>query len=169
MDVRMPRLDGVAAARTLVADTGTRVMMLTTFDLDDYVYEALRRGASGFLLKDCSPDQLVHAVRVIAAGEALLDPSLVRRLIAEYVARPAPVTGRPPRLAALTDRELDVLRRLACGLSNAEIARQLHLSAATVKTHVAHVLAKLDARDRVQAVIAAYETGLIRPGAQGTD
>ncbi|WP_375478627.1 response regulator [uncultured Jatrophihabitans sp.] len=167
MDVRMPRLDGIAATRALLSTAvgaGPKIMMLTTFDLDTYVYDALRAGASGFLLKDVSPVDLVRAVHTVLAGEALLAPGIVRRLIDDFVARPAPTGARPAVLDVLTEREVDVLIALARGLSNAEIAAQLHLSPATVKTHVAKVLAKLDVRDRVQAVIAAYESGLVRRG-----
>jgi DNA-binding NarL/FixJ family response regulator len=168
MDVRMPRLDGIAATRELLATTvgGTvpKVVMLTTFDLDAYVFEAMRAGASGFLLKDVSPHDLVRAVHTVLAGDALLAPSIVRRLIDDFVKGPMPSHDRPARLQGLTEREVEVLVTLARGLSNAEIAAELHLSAATVKTHVAGILAKLQVRDRVQAVIAAYETGLIRPG-----
>jgi DNA-binding NarL/FixJ family response regulator len=165
MDIRMPQLDGVEATRRLVAAPAPRprVLVLTTFDLDEYVYEAMLAGASGFLLKDVDPPELVRAVRVVHAGEALLAPSITARLIAEYTRRPAP--GRTPeRLADLTQRELDVLRELARGRTNAEIAAALFLSPATVKTHVARVLDKLDLRDRVQAVVLAYETGLVAPG-----
>jgi DNA-binding NarL/FixJ family response regulator len=166
MDVRMPRLDGIAATRELLTTTvgaAPKVVMLTTFDLDAYVYEALRAGASGFLLKDVSPTDLLRAVHTVLGGEALLAPSIVARMIDEFVARPMPATERPERLHELTEREVDVLVALSRGLSNAEIAGELFLSAATVKTHVARVLAKLGVRDRVQAVIAAYETGLVRP------
>ena len=165
MDIRMPRLDGLAATREVLArHEGVRVLVLTTFDVDDYVYEALRSGASGFLLKDAPAEDLVRAVRVVAAGEALLAPSVTRRLIAEFAART--VTGRadPPRLAVLTAREREVLERMARGLSNTEIAATLVLSEQTVKTHVGHVLAKLGLRDRVQAVVLAYETGLVVAG-----
>ena len=166
MDVRMPTLDGVEATRRLLATPGvtSRVLMLTTFDLDEYVYDALRAGASGFLLKDVDPPDLVQAVRVVARGDALLAPSITRRLVAQYVQRPAPSGGVPAAVAALTDRELDVLRQVARGLTNAEIAAELYLSPATIKTHVARVLTKLDLRDRVQAVVLAYETGLVAPG-----
>jgi DNA-binding NarL/FixJ family response regulator len=164
MDVRMPNLDGIEATRRLtVLPQPPRVLMLTTFDLDEYVYEALRAGASGFLLKDAGADELLHAVRVVAAGEALLSPSITRRLIADYARRP-PASERPTALAELTPRELEVLRLLARGLSNAEIAGELVLGDATVKTHVARVFQKLDLHDRAQAVVLAYETGLVTPG-----
>jgi DNA-binding NarL/FixJ family response regulator len=167
MDVRMPVLDGIAATRELLAAPGTpRVLMLTTFDLDDYIYDALRAGASGFLLKHAPAAELLHAVRVVAAGEALLAPEVTRRLIAHFVAaRPAELTGpRPERLAGLTDRETEVLREVAGGFSNPEIAARLVLAEQTVKTHVSRVFAKLGVRDRAQAVVLAYETGLVRPG-----
>jgi DNA-binding NarL/FixJ family response regulator len=166
MDIRMPELDGVEATRRLLAGRRERprVLVVTTFDLDEYVYEAMRAGASGFLLKDTDPPELVRAVRVVSAGEALLAPSITRRLIEQYTRRPAPGGRTPERLAELTDRELDVLRLLARGLSNAEIAAALFLSPATVKTHVARILMKLDLRDRVQAVVLAYETGVVTPG-----
>ena len=141
--------------------------MLTTFDLDAYVYEALRAGASGFLLKDVSPDELVRAVHTVLAGEALLAPSIMRRMIDDFLTRPLPASERPARLQELTGRETEVLIALARGLSNAEIADELHLSAATIKTHVARILTKLDVRDRIQAAITAYETGLVRPGDHG--
>jgi DNA-binding NarL/FixJ family response regulator len=164
MDVRMPNLDGIEATRRLtVLPQPPRVLMLTTFDLDEYVYEALRAGASGFLLKDAGADELLHAVRVVAAGEALLSPSITRRLIADYSRRP-PASEQPAALAELTPRELEVLRLLARGLSNAEIAGELVLGDATVKTHVARVFQKLDLHDRAQAVVLAYETGLVTPG-----
>lgn len=165
MDVRMPRLDGITATRELLATpvgTGPKVVMLTTFDLDAYVYEALRAGASGFLLKDVSPDELIRAVHTVLGGEALLAPSIVRRMIDDFVTRPLPTTEPPPQLQNLTNREIEVLIALSRGLSNAEIAEELHLSSATVKTHVARILTKLGVRDRVQAVIAAYETGLVQ-------
>ncbi|MEV1000095.1 response regulator transcription factor [Nonomuraea sp. NPDC050202] len=166
LDIRMPVMDGIEAARAVCADGDCRVLMLTTFDLDDYVYDALRAGASGFLLKDVRRDDLVHAVRVVAAGESLLAPSVTTRLIADFTARAAPRSVAPPseRLAVLTGREQETLRMMARGLSNAEIAREMVVSEHTVKTHVSNVLAKLGLRDRVQAVIAAYETGLIVPG-----
>jgi DNA-binding NarL/FixJ family response regulator len=164
MDIRMPNLDGIEATRRLTAlPRAPRVLMLTTFDLDEYVYEALRAGASGFLLKDAGADELLHAVRVVAAGEALLSPSITRRLIADYARRP-PASEQPAALADLTPRELEVLRLLARGLSNGEIARELVLGEATVKTHVARVFQKLDLHDRAQAVVLAYETGLVVPG-----
>ena len=163
MDIRMPNLDGIAATRRLLADRpDPPMMMLTTFGLDEYVYDALQAGASGFLLKDVDPPELIRAVRVVHAGEALLDPSITRRLIEQHVSRPAPGAAAA-ELDALTDRELDVYRQLARGLSNAEIAGELFLSPATVKTHVARVFDKLGVRDRVQAVVRAYETGLVEP------
>jgi DNA-binding NarL/FixJ family response regulator len=165
MDIRMPVVDGLEATRRLLAASGdTRVLILTTFDLNEYVYEALRAGASGFLLKDAPAAQLVTAVRVVARGEALLAPSITRRLIAEFARRP-PLNDKPERMQELTARELEVLRLVARGLSNAEIANELFVSDATVKTHVARILMKLDLRDRVQAVVAAYESGLVQPGA----
>jgi DNA-binding NarL/FixJ family response regulator len=166
MDVRMPTMDGIEATRQLLAapEVTSRVLMLTTFDLDEYVYDALRAGASGFLLKDVDPQELVHAVRAVARGDALLAPVITRRLIAHYVQRAAPSTGLPPPVASLTDRELDVLRLIARGLTNAEIAVELHLSPATIKTHVARLLSKANLRDRVQAVVLAYESGLVQPG-----
>jgi DNA-binding NarL/FixJ family response regulator len=167
MDIRMPRLDGIEATRRLLAEARsppTRVLVLTTFDLDDNVYEALRAGASGFLLKEVLPEQLAPAVRIVAAGEALLAPSITRRLIERFAQGPVP--GRQPgtSLEELTPRELEVLRLLARGMSNAEIAQQLIVGEATVKTHVAHVLAKLNLRDRIHAVVFAYESGLVQPG-----
>ena len=164
MDIRMPNLDGIEATRRLTAlPHAPRVLMLTTFDLDQYVYEALRAGASGFLLKDAGADELLHGVRVVNAGEALLSPSITRRLIADYARRP-PANEQPAALAELTPRELEVLRLLARGLSNGEIAHELVLGDATVKTHVARVFQKLDLHDRAQAVVLAYETGLVVPG-----
>ncbi len=165
MDIRMPNLDGIAATRRLLADRPDppKVMMLTTFGLDEYVYDALQAGASGFLLKDVDPPELIRAVRVVHAGEALLDPSITRRLIEQHVSRPAP-GARPAAFDELTERELDVFRQLARGLSNAEIAGELFLSPATVKTHVARIFDKLGVRDRVQAVVRAYEAGLVAPG-----
>jgi len=166
MDVRMPVLDGLAATRQLLAgrDGRPRVLILTTFDLDDYVYEALRAGASGFLLKDAPAADLVHAVRVVAAGDALLAPSVTRRLIAEFAARPGPSRPRPTALNALTPRETEVLRLIARGRSNQEIAAELVVAEQTVKTHVGRILAKLSLRDRAQAVVLAYETGLVAAG-----
>jgi DNA-binding NarL/FixJ family response regulator len=164
MDVRMPKLDGIEATRRILADpacAGTRVIVLTTFDIDEYVYAALKAGASAFLLKDAAPEALVDAVRVVAAGEALLAPSVTRRLI-ERFADSAPMDDRV--LSHLTDREREVLALVARGLSNAELGERLFVSAATAKTHVGRVLAKLGARDRAQLVAIAYETGVVRPG-----
>jgi DNA-binding NarL/FixJ family response regulator len=164
MDVRMPSMDGIEATRRLTAaDPPARVLILTTFDLDEYVFDALRAGASGFLLKDRPPEELVAAVRVIASGEALLAPSVTRRLIAEFAKRPD-VPPTPVGLDQLTDRERDVLALMGQGLSNAEIAERLFVAETTVKTHVGHVLQKLQLRDRVQAVVVAYESGLVQPG-----
>jgi DNA-binding NarL/FixJ family response regulator len=166
MDVQMPVLDGLEATRRIVASPeipATRVLILTTFDRDDYIYEALRAGASGFLLKNASPEQLIHGVRVVAAGDALLAPSVTRRLIAD-MARPRVRPELAVQLARLTDREAEVLRAMAAGLSNAELADQMILGEATVKTHVSRVLMKLNLRDRVQAVAFAYESGLVQPG-----
>jgi DNA-binding NarL/FixJ family response regulator len=165
MDVQMPTLDGLEATRRITKDPRIRssVLMLTTFERDDYIFEALRAGASGFLLKNAAPEELIQAVRIVAAGEALLAPSITRRVIEDYAARSA-----PPRhnagLDDLTERELEVLRLLATGKSNAELAAQLYLGEGTVKTHISHVLGKLGLRDRVQAVVFAYETGLVKPG-----
>jgi DNA-binding NarL/FixJ family response regulator/class 3 adenylate cyclase len=167
MDVRMPELDGIEATRRLLSDggTSTKVVMLTTFDMDEYVYEALRAGASGFLLKDVPPEQLVDGIRAVASGEALLAPSITKRVIEEFVSRPpGAVQPASPELAELTDRELEVLKLVARGLSNAEIAKELFVSPTTVKTHVGRVLTKLDLRDRVQAVVFAYESGLVHRG-----
>jgi DNA-binding NarL/FixJ family response regulator len=165
MDIRMPGMDGLAATRLITArQPAPKVVMLTTFDLDDYVYEALRAGASGFLLKDSPRADLVAAVRAAAAGDALLAPSVTRRLIEAFARRPPEATLSPSRIASVTAREKDVLLLLARGRSNAEIAAALFVSEATVKTHVASLLAKLGLRDRVQAVILAYETGLVVPG-----
>jgi DNA-binding NarL/FixJ family response regulator len=167
MDIRMPGMDGLEATRRLLADPAqakTRVLVLTTFDLDDYVYEALRAGASGFLLKDAPPEQLVAGIRTIATGESLLAPSITRRLIEGFINRPAPSARDAPDLQDLTPRELEVLELIGRGRSNSEIARQLVVSDATVKTHVAHVFSKLAVHDRAQAVVVAYETGLVQPG-----
>ena len=168
MDVRMPNLDGVEATRRLVAGgTRARILVLTTFDLDEYVYAAIRAGASGFLLKDVEPNELVDAIRVVAAGNSLFGPAATERLVARFAQEPEPAAVRS--LDDLTDREREILRLLATGLSNAELAQRLHLSETTVKTHVSAVLRKLRGRDRVQAVIAAYEAGLVRPGAYSFD
>jgi DNA-binding NarL/FixJ family response regulator len=167
MDVRMPVLDGIAATGRIVAGSsggGPRILVLTTFDLDDHVYAALRAGASGFLLKDARADELVAAVRVVASGDGLLAPSVTRRLIAEFARRPVARAVRPERLAALTPREAEVLRLVAGGLSNTEIADRLVVAEQTVKTHVGRILAKLGVRDRAQAVVVAYETGLVHAG-----
>jgi DNA-binding NarL/FixJ family response regulator len=166
MDVRMPRMDGIEATRRLLAtDADAKVLMLTTFDMDEYVYEALRAGASGFLLKDVPPEQLVAGIQAVASGDALLAPSVTRRMIEQFVRRPPSSVRKPPAvLTDLTAREREVLELLARGRSNAEIARAFVVSETTVKTHVAHVLTKLALRDRVQAVVFAYESGLIQPG-----
>jgi DNA-binding NarL/FixJ family response regulator len=165
MDVRMPDLDGIEATRRLVSGgSSAKVLMLTTFDMDEYVYESLRVGASGFLLKDVPPEQLVAGIRAVASGEALLAPSVTRRMIEEFVRRPRNAARQAPReLDRLTAREREVLVLMARGLSNAELAQKFVVSEATVKTHVAHVLAKLGLRDRVQAVVFAYESGVIQP------
>ncbi len=166
MDVRMPTMDGLEATRRIGSEPDApRVLVLTTFDLDEYVYEALRAGASGFLLKGAPADQLVHAVRVVSGGEALISPSITRRLIDEFARRPRQDSTSPAVLDELTARERDVLDLIAKGRSNPEIAEELVVSAATVKTHVAHILMKLGVRDRVQAVILLYESGAIEPGA----
>jgi DNA-binding NarL/FixJ family response regulator len=168
MDVRMPGVDGVAATRRLIeSGSRARVLVLTTFDLDEYVYAAIRAGASGFLLKDVEPNELVDAIRVVAAGNSLFGPAATERLVARFAQEPEPAAVRS--LDDLTDREREILRLLATGLSNAELAQRLHLSETTVKTHVSAVLRKLRVRDRVQAVIAAYEAGLVRPGAYSFD
>jgi DNA-binding NarL/FixJ family response regulator len=165
MDVRMPELDGIEATRRLVASGArARVLVLTTFDVDEYVYRAMKAGASGFLLKDASREQLAGAVRTVAGGESLLAPAITRRLIEDFCRRPPPTVGLPDAVSHLSERELDVLRLLARGLSNAEIAARLYLGETTVKSHVARILGKLDLRDRTQAVVLAYETGLVRPG-----
>jgi DNA-binding NarL/FixJ family response regulator len=165
MDVQMPKLDGLEATRRIAKDPTirTRVLILTTFERDDYIFEALRAGASGFMLKNASPEDLVRAVHVVAAGEALLAPSITRRVIADYADRPGP-NKRAAGLDHLTERELEVLRLLATGKSNAELAHELYLGEGTVKTHVSHLLGKLGLRDRVQAVVFAYESGLVEPG-----
>jgi DNA-binding NarL/FixJ family response regulator len=159
MDIRMPELDGLEAARRiLAADAAARILILTTFDHDEYVYEALRAGASGFVLKDDPPEQLLAAIRTVAGGEALLSPAVTKRVIAQFARLPRPAPGR--HLDDLTERELEVFRLIARGLSNAEIGKELYISDTTVKTHITHILQKLDLRDRVQAVVLAYETGL---------
>jgi DNA-binding NarL/FixJ family response regulator len=166
MDIRMPGMDGIEATRHICTQPETvdvRILILTTFDLDEYVYAALRAGASGFLLKDTPPTDLLTAIRTVAAGDALLAPSVTRRLIAEFTRRPEPARSPSARLDGLTDRERDVLTLIARGLTNHELAAHLHLSVATVKTHVGRLLAKLHARDRAQLVITAYETGLVAP------
>jgi DNA-binding NarL/FixJ family response regulator len=171
MDIRMPVLDGLEATRLICADptlADTRVLVLTTFDLDEYVYAALRAGASAFLLKDAGPDELLQAIGVVAAGNALLAPSVTKRLIDEFAARPDPQTA-PAELDDLTRREREILELVAAGLSNADIARRLVISPLTAKTHVARILAKLDCHDRAQLVSLAYETGLITPGARQTE
>ena len=165
MDIRMPGLDGIdATARLTATNARTRILVLTTFDLDEYVYRAMKAGASGFLLKDATRDKLANAVRTVANGEALLAPAITRRLLEDFCQRPPPSASLPLAVEDLSPRELEVLRLLARGLSNAEIAVELFLSDATVKSHVAHILNKLDLRDRVQAVVFAYESGLVRPG-----
>jgi DNA-binding NarL/FixJ family response regulator len=170
MDIRMPGLDGIQATRRLLShDNAPKVLMLTTFDLDEYLYEAMRAGASGFLLKDVPRDQLIDAVRTVARGDALLAPALVRRLVEDFVRRPPPGSRVPPQVAELSARELDVLKLIARGLSNAEIATTLFLSEATVRTHLGHILGKLHLRDRVQAVVLAYESGLVTPGTHEED
>jgi DNA-binding NarL/FixJ family response regulator len=167
MDVRMPNMNGIEATRQLVDKDDVepiRVLILTTFDLDEYVYDALRAGASGFLLKDAPPEELVHAVRVVERGDALIAPSITKRLIEEISQRPAQQSAAPEALESLTQRELEVLQLMARGLSNHEIAQELFVSDTTVKTHVGRVLMKLGLRDRVQAVVLAYESGVVRPG-----
>jgi DNA-binding NarL/FixJ family response regulator len=168
MDVRMPRLDGIEATRRITADpdlTDVRVVILTTFDLDEYVYGALQAGASGFLLKDVGPESLTEAIRIVAAGDGLLAPSVTRRIIERFGRRPGEGRTDPTVLTQLTERESEVLTLVARGLSNGEIAERIHVSHATAKTHVGRILTKLAARDRAQLVIAAYESGLITPGA----
>jgi len=171
MDVRMPVMDGLQATRQILRAPGSpqrpRVLMLTTFDLDDYVYEALRAGASGFLLKDATAAELVHAVRVVAAGDALLAPSVTRRLIADFARQPRSEPPFPATLSVLTHRETEVLQLIARGLSNAEISDSLVIAEQTTKTHIGRILAKLNLRDRAQAVVLAYETGLVTPGGSG--
>jgi DNA-binding NarL/FixJ family response regulator len=163
MDIRMPELDGLEATRRiLAADDSARILILTTFDLDEYVYEALRAGASGFVLKDDSPEQLIAAIRTVAAGDALLSPTITRRVINRFARLPRPAP--PKELGKLTERELDVFRLIARGRSNAEIGSELYISETTVKTHITHILQKLGLRDRVQAVVLAYETGLFEAG-----
>jgi DNA-binding NarL/FixJ family response regulator len=159
MDIRMPRLDGIQATQQL---PGQRIIILTTFNLDQYILDALRAGASGFLLKDAPPRDLAHAIRVVAAGDALLSPAVTRRLVDQLAAGPAPAKPPPDRMSTLTERELEIFKLVARGLSNAEIARDLFITEGTVKSHVSRMLAKLGLRDRVQAAILAYETGLVR-------
>ena len=165
MDIRMPRLDGLEATRRILENgaTNCRIVMLTTFDLDEYVYAALRAGACGFLLKDVTPEQLIASVRLVSTGDALLAPSITRRLIERYATRDAP-SGLTPDLSSLTEREVDVLRLMARGLGNQEIGEKLFVSEATVKTHVAHIFGKLQVETRVQAVVVAYESRLVTPG-----
>lgn len=170
MDIRMPEMDGLAATRQIASDTSlsdVRVVVLTTFELDEYVFEAMRAGASGFLVKHTEPAELVRAVRVVADGEALLSPSVTRRLVAEFAARTREPTGAPDALAELTSREREVMALVAEGLTNAEIGERLFMSPATARTHVSRILTKLGARDRTQLVVMAYESGLVRPGWQG--
>lgn len=166
MDIRMPRLDGIAATARIVAEapSGPRVLILTTYGIDDYVFEALRAGASGFMLKDAPPEDLIHAIRTVAAGDALLDPTVTRAVIDDLVRRSPLMIRSQGLLDQLTERELHVLKMLTRGLSNTEIATGMFVSEATVKTHITHLLTKLAVRDRVQAVIYAYETGLVQPG-----
>lgn len=166
VDIRMPVLDGLAVTRRLAEDQATahiRIVVLTTFEIDEYIFEALRSGASGFLAKTVSREELCRAVHVVAAGEALLSPSVTRRVIAEFTRRPSASTPRPAHLTSLTEREREVLTMIAGGLSNAEIGKSLHMSPLTAKTHVSRILTKLDARDRAQLVALAYESGLVRP------
>jgi DNA-binding NarL/FixJ family response regulator len=166
MDVQMPRMNGLEATGRIVGEAGvhSRVVILTTFERDDYVFEALRAGASGFLLKNAPPEELVHAVRVVAAGDALLAPSVTRRVVEDYARRPAPRTSEQESIGRLTEREIEVLQLLATGKSNAELATHLYVGEGTIKTHVSSVLTKLGLRDRMQAVVFAYESGLVEPG-----
>lgn len=166
MDVRMPRMDGVEACRQLVDESGTKVVVLTTFDLDEHLFAAVRAGASGFLLKASPPEELVSAIRAAHAGNALVEPKMTKRLLEEFARRPDPVAAGtiPDRFAELTEREVDVLREVVSGASNAEIAERLYISETTVKTHVNHILSKLGVRDRIQAVVLAYDHGLVEPG-----
>ena len=166
MDVRMPRLDGVEATRRITASSAAKVLILTTFDLDAYLFDAVRCGASGFLLKDVPPDDLVTAIRAVARGDALIEPRMTRRLLLEFARTPSPhiAPRQPAALSDLTAREMEVLVEMARGLSNSEIAERLYISETTVKTHVAHILTKLGLRDRIQAVVLAYETGLLSAG-----
>lgn len=171
MDIRMPTMDGIEATRAIAGDpatANTRVLVLTTFDLDEYVYQALRAGASGFLLKDTEPDALLEAIRIVAGGDALLSPSVTRRLIAEFARRPAHVTPALGHVDQLTEREREVLVLVARGLSNSEIAQELYISPATAKTHVSRIMMKLEARDRAQLVALAYESGFVAPGSNGS-
>ncbi len=168
MDIRMPELDGLQATRRiLAADGAARILILTTFDLDEYVYEALRAGASGFVLKDEPPEQLLAAIRTVAGGDALLSPAVTKRVIKQFTRIPQHTT--PAQLDDLSERELDVFRLIARGLSNAEIGQELYISETTVKTHITHILQKLDLRDRVQAVVLAYQAGVVEPGANNGD
>lgn len=167
MDIRMPKLDGIEATKRITSDpslSGVRVVVLTTFDADDYVYAAIRAGASGFLLKDAPPEDVLDGIRIVARGDGLIAPSITRRLIADLAARPATERPAPPELEILTDREREVLALVGRGLTNAEIGAQLYVSPATAKAHVSHVMTKLYARDRAQLVVVAYESGLVRPG-----
>jgi DNA-binding NarL/FixJ family response regulator len=166
MDIRMRDMDGLTATRAIMGQMTRppRVVVLTTFDYDEYVYEALKAGASAFLLKDSPQEQLTAAVRIVAGGDALLHPSITRRLIEDFAARPTPRSGTPPELKSLSEREVEVMRLMARGLSNEEIGAKLHLSKDTVKTHVGHIFTKVGLRDRAQAVVMAYETGLVQPG-----